>query len=70
MSRVVEQLLTGTLWGELDYLLIDLPPGTGDVHLTLAKELPLDASLVVTTPQALRQAACTRSPFAFADCDF
>lgn len=57
VSRVVEQLLTGTRWGALDYLLVDLPPGTGDVHLTLAQELPLDAALLVTTPQALRQGA-------------
>ncbi|KAL8434906.1 hypothetical protein Efla_000717 [Eimeria flavescens] len=54
VSSVVEQLLTGTKWGSLDYLLIDLPPGTGDIHITLTQQaVPLDGCVVVTTPQRL-----------------
>ncbi|KAL8269435.1 hypothetical protein Esti_006625 [Eimeria stiedai] len=54
VSSLVEQLLTGTRWGTLDYLLIDLPPGTGDIHITLTQQqVPLDGCIVVTTPQRL-----------------
>ena len=47
----MNQLLTTTEWGELDYLLIDLPPGTSDIHLTLVQTVPVTGAIVVTTPQ-------------------
>ncbi|MFN2166439.1 MAG: Mrp/NBP35 family ATP-binding protein, partial [Anaerolineae bacterium] len=53
VSGVINQLLTGTNWGELDYLVLDLPPGTGDIQLTLAQLIPLTAAIIVTTPQEL-----------------
>ena len=50
-----KQLLTQTEWGELDYLIIDLPPGTGDVPLTMSQLLPLSGAVVVCTPQKVAQ---------------
>ncbi len=51
VMQLVSQFLKGVLWGELDYLVIDLPPGTGDAQLTLVQTIPLTGVLVVTTPQ-------------------
>src|SRR3989337_1912197 len=48
VMKAVEQLLTDVEWGELDYLLIDLPPGTGDVQLTLVQKVPLTGAVIVT----------------------
>ena len=50
-SKALMQLLNETLWPELDYLIIDMPPGTGDIQLTLAQNIPVTAALVITTPQ-------------------
>lgn len=51
LFKAVEQFLFGVAWGELDYLLIDLPPGTGDVQLSLAQKVPLVGAIAVSTPQ-------------------
>src|SRR3979490_2828122 len=50
LHSVIQQFLRGVDWGELDYLVIDLPPGTGDVQLTLLQSAPATGSIVVTTP--------------------
>lgn len=50
-SSALRQFFTETLWGELDYLLIDLPPGTSDIHLTLVQTVPVTGAVIVTTPQ-------------------
>jgi ATP-binding protein involved in chromosome partitioning len=52
VSRAIEQMLSDVHWGELDYLVIDLPPGTGDASLTLAQAVPLTGVAIVCTPQA------------------
>ena len=49
----LKQLTFEVLWGELDYLLIDLPPGTGDIHITMIQEIPLTGAIIVTTPQQI-----------------
>ena len=51
VTSALEQLLTDTNWSELDYLIIDLPPGTGDIHLTLCQKIPVSGAIIVTTPQ-------------------
>ena len=51
VTQALEQLLNDTNWDELDYLVIDLPPGTGDTQLTLAQKVPVSGAIVVTTPQ-------------------
>ena len=60
VSGAVMQLLSQTDWGELDYLIVDTPPGTGDVQLTLLQKIPLTSALVVTTPQKVSISDCKK----------
>lgn len=50
-SKMIQQFLGNVLWGDLDYLIIDLPPGSGDVQITLTQQAPLSGAIIVTTPQ-------------------
>lgn len=61
LHRAVEQFLTDVYWGDLDFLLVDLPPGTGDVAISLGQLLPKAESLVVTTPQSAAASIAERS---------
>ena len=60
LTRALEQFLTDVRWGELDYLLIDMPPGTGDIQMALARMLPQAEMLVVTTPAKAAQKVAAR----------
>ena len=51
VSKYLKMFISATQWGQLDYLLLDLPPGTGDIQLTLAQSVPLSGAVIVTTPQ-------------------
>ncbi len=53
VSGALQQMLKDTAWDQLDYLFIDLPPGTGDIQLTMAQKIPITGALIVTTPQDL-----------------
>lgn len=59
-TNALKQLIQQTRWGELDYLVIDLPPGTGDVHLTVIQDMELDGAIIVSTPQRLAVADVRR----------
>jgi len=59
-GSALKQFITDTDWGELDYLLIDLPPGTSDIHLTLVQTIPLTGAVIVTTPQKVALADAIR----------
>ena len=60
LSKALEQFLTNVEWGDLDYLIIDLPPGTGDIQMALSRLLPQAELIVVTTPQLMAQKVATR----------
>lgn len=51
VSKALQQLFFDTVWGELDYLIVDLPPGTGDIQITLCSNIPLTGAVIVSTPQ-------------------
>ena len=53
LHGAITQFLKDVLWGELDYLIVDLPPGTGDVQLSLCQSVPLVGAVIVTTPQSI-----------------
>lgn len=59
-SNAVKQMLTDTYWGEIDYLVVDMPPGTGDIQLTIAQVLPVSGAVIVSTPQQVALADVVR----------
>jgi ATP-binding protein involved in chromosome partitioning len=59
-SSALKQFIADTEWGELDYLFIDLPPGTSDIHLTLVQTVPVTGVIIVTTPQKVAIADATK----------
>lgn len=59
-SNALKQLATETWWGEIDYLVVDMPPGTGDVQLSLAQTLPVNGAIIVSTPQQVALADVVR----------
>lgn len=61
LMRAIEQMLTDILWGQLDILVVDMPPGTGDAQLTLAQAVPVSAGITVTTPQSVSLDDASRS---------
>ena len=59
-SKALLQMFNDAHWGELDFLLVDLPPGTGDIHLSLIQSIPLDGAVIVSTPQEVALADARR----------
>lgn len=60
VSGAVQQLLNQSLWDDLDYLIVDMPPGTGDIQLTLSQKVPVAGSIIVTTPQDIALLDCKK----------
>jgi ATP-binding protein involved in chromosome partitioning len=65
LHKAIQQLLTDVAWNDLDYLIVDLPPGTGDAQLSLAQLVPLTGGIIVTTPQNVALADAMRGLTAF-----
>ena len=65
LHKAIQQLFTDVRWGDLDYLIVDLPPGTGDAQLSLAQSAPLTGGVIVTGPQAVAVADARRGASAF-----
>jgi ATP-binding protein involved in chromosome partitioning len=61
LGKALQQLIQDTQWGALDYLVVDLPPGTGDVQITLCQKIPVNGIVIVTTPQDLALADVRRA---------
>lgn len=64
-SSALKQFITDVHWGELDYLIIDLPPGTGDIHLTMVQAVPVTGSVIVSTPQPVAAADAKKAIMMF-----
>jgi Mrp family chromosome partitioning ATPase len=62
VTQALEQLLRETNWRDLDYLIVDMPPGTGDIHLTLSQKIPVTGVVIVTTPAGHRAARRPQGP--------
>ena len=69
LHSAIRQFLTDVHWGALDYLIVDLPPGTGDAQLTLAQSVPITGGLIITTPQAVSVSDAKRGAGAFKKLD-
>jgi ATP-binding protein involved in chromosome partitioning len=69
VAKAVQQFLRDVDWGEIDYLVVDLPPGTGDAQLTLAQNIPLTGAVVVMTPQDLAAAVAVKAVAMFRKLD-
>jgi ATP-binding protein involved in chromosome partitioning len=65
-SSAIRQFVTDVNWGKLDYLIIDMPPGTGDIHLTLLQMIPVSGAVIVTTPQDVAVADAKKAIAMFA----
>ncbi len=65
LHKAIQQLFVDVRWGELDYLIVDLPPGTGDAQLSLAQSVPLTGGIIVTSPQAVAVSDAKRGASAF-----
>ena len=65
LHKAIQQLFTDVRWGALDYLIVDLPPGTGDAQISLAQSVPLTGGIIVTSPQAVAVADAMRGATAF-----
>lgn len=64
-TSALRQFVSDVYWGELDYLIVDLPPGTGDIHLTLVQTLPVTGAVIVTTPQNIAMADAKKAIMMF-----
>jgi ATP-binding protein involved in chromosome partitioning len=64
-TSAIRQFINDVYWGELDYLILDLPPGTGDIHLTLVQTVPITGAVIVTTPQAVAMADARKGMMMF-----
>src|SRR5690606_10063305 len=64
-TSALRQFISDVYWDELDYLVVDLPPGTGDIHLTLVQTLPITGAVIVTTPQHVAMADAKKGMMMF-----